>query len=131
MYSRSLLADALTKVMISKQLLHTLTTGEVCFRNEENHPIEARRLPQQEQITEGDLELGDEELLNQCLSMGEIKSVQYHVDADAGQYGGHATSRTRASRSSREPRRSMTKWNIDERNGYHRFGGFDQLCNNE
>ena len=70
--TQSMLADALTKVMISKQLLHTLTTGEVCFRNEENHPIEARRLPQQEQIAEEDLELGDEKMLDQQLSTKEI-----------------------------------------------------------
>ena len=98
--TQSMLADALTKVMISKQLLHTLTTGEVCFRNEENHPIEARRLPQQEQIAEEDLELGDEKILDQQLSTKEIQLVQHYVDDNAGSYYGVATSRTSSSRPS-------------------------------
>ena len=38
--TQSMVADALTKPMVSKQLLHLLSTGCVEFRNENGHPLE-------------------------------------------------------------------------------------------
>ena len=40
-----MLADALTKPMLAVQLLKLMTSGQVDFKNQPNHPIEARRLP--------------------------------------------------------------------------------------
>ena len=59
-----MLADALTKVMVARQLLGLLTTGLVNFKNEDGHPIEGRRLPAQVDFNEGDLEEGDQKWLN-------------------------------------------------------------------
>ena len=55
---QSMLADALTKVMVAKQLLGLLTTGEVDFKNEDGHPIEGRRLPGTKEILKKEIRNG-------------------------------------------------------------------------
>ena len=69
--TQSMLADALTKVMVAKQLLGLLTTGLVNFKNEDGHPIEGRRLPPQVDFNEGDLEEGDQKWLNNMVTIKE------------------------------------------------------------
>ena len=61
-------SDALTKVMVSTSLNELLTTGIVRFFNVPNHPIEARRLPVLQEVEEGHLHQGDEQLLKSLAS---------------------------------------------------------------
>ena len=72
-----MLADALTKPMLAVQLLKLMTCGHVDFKNQPNHPIEARRLPVVESITEDDLEKGDKEHIEE---KDEIKRAQHFVE---------------------------------------------------
>ena len=74
--TQSMVADALTKPMLSKQLLHLLSTGCVEFRNESGHPLEARRLPPTTDFNEDDLETGDKKWIGNLMTMDEIKNLQ-------------------------------------------------------
>jgi hypothetical protein len=74
--TQSMVADALTKPMLSKQLLHLLSTGQVIFLNEEGHPLEARRLPPVADFTEDDLVDGDEKWINYLITPNDIKRIQ-------------------------------------------------------
>eukprot|EP00435_Cladocopium_sp_Y103_P033009 s416_g8.t1 len=85
--TQSMVADALTKPMLSRQLLHLLSTGQVIFVNEDGHPLEARRLPPVIDFTEDDLVEGDEKWINHMMTPNDIKTIQ-----------NYATSRTRTSR---------------------------------
>ena len=73
--TQCMLADALTKVMVAKQLLGLLTSGLVNFKNEDGHPTEGRRLPPQVDFNEGDLEEGDQKWLTNLVTIKEIKSI--------------------------------------------------------
>jgi len=75
-----MLADALTKPMLAVQLLKLMTCGHVDFKNQPNHPIEARRLPVVDNITEDDLEKGDGGHLDE---KDEIKKAQHFVEPGA------------------------------------------------
>eukprot|EP00435_Cladocopium_sp_Y103_P066094 s113_g28.t1 len=59
----SMLADSLTKPMVSLQLLRFLTTGKVFFENAENHPVKSRVLPSVALDEESDLLMTDEEIV--------------------------------------------------------------------
>ncbi len=72
-----MLADALTKPMLAVQLLKLMTSGHVDFKNQPNHPIEARRLPVIDNITEDDLEKGDEGHMEE---KEEVKKAQHFVE---------------------------------------------------
>ena len=92
--TQSMVSDALTKVMLSKQLLHLLSSGQVIFKNEEGHPIEARRLPPRGNISEDDLCEPDDHWIE--MSLENLQMVQRYT-----------TSRTRStSRSSSRTTRS-------------------------
>ena len=75
--TQSMVADALTKPMLSRQLLHLLSTGLVIFVNEDGHPLEARRLPPVLDFTEDDLVDGDDKWLNHMMTTNDIKQVQH------------------------------------------------------
>ena len=77
--TQSMVADALTKVMLSKQLLHLMSCGQVVFMNEPKHPIEARRLPPCGELSEDDLLDGDEKWLTKEMTSNEILAVQRHT----------------------------------------------------
>eukprot|EP00435_Cladocopium_sp_Y103_P047711 s140_g14.t1 len=75
--TQSMVADALTKVMLSKQLLHLMSTGKVDFYNQPGHPIEARRLPAIDEFSEEDLHEGDEKWISGLLSRSEVEKIQH------------------------------------------------------
>ena len=74
-------ADALTKVMISKPLLNLMSGGLVQFMNKDGHPIQARRLPMIEELTEEELETGDKSWIEKkdFLSIEMIQNIQNHT----------------------------------------------------
>ena len=72
----SMVADALTKLMLSRQLLHLLSTGQVVFRNEDGYLLEARRLRSKTDFDEDDLEAGDGKWIEKMTTAAEIKAVQ-------------------------------------------------------
>jgi len=78
--TQSMVADALTKPMLSKQLLHLLSTGQVIFMNQEGHPLEARRLPPTADFTEDDLLDGDEKWIS-YLTPNDIKRIQNYASS--------------------------------------------------
>ena len=63
--TRVMVADALTKPMISPQMMQLLTTGTVYIENEETHHVQMKRLPTKYEIEECDLEKTDHELIDQ------------------------------------------------------------------
>lgn len=73
----SMVADCLTKVMLAKQLLAVLTTGMVESKNEEKHPLEARRPPSQHDFIEAELEEGDQKWLSALVTVKDIKEIQH------------------------------------------------------
>ena len=95
--TQSMLADALTKVMLSRQLLHLLSSGEVQFRNEEGHALEARRLPVQEEFSEDDLNEGDEKWIQNMMSMEDLKEIQNYTTSWRSSTSRSSTWSTRAS----------------------------------
>ena len=66
--------------MMSRQLLHLLSTGLVIFRNEDGHPLEARRLPPVIDFTEDDLVEGDEKWIHHLMTPNDIKMVQHYTN---------------------------------------------------
>ena len=72
--TQSMVADALTKPMLSRQLLHLLSTGQVVFRNEDGHPLGA--MPPTTDFNEDDLEAGDKKWINTMMTTADIKAVQ-------------------------------------------------------
>ena len=56
-------ADALTKPMLSRQLMTILTTGILQVENEEKHHLQMKRLPAKYEILEKDLETDDRTLI--------------------------------------------------------------------
>jgi hypothetical protein len=58
-----MLSDALTKAMVSPQLLRLLTCGKVDFHNVPDHPVKTRTLPTLPIEEESDLLLTDEEVM--------------------------------------------------------------------
>ena len=75
--TQSMVSDALTKVMLSKQLLHLLSTGQVIFRNEDGHPLEARRLPPRNEISEDDLEEPDDHWIE--INFENLQKIQRYA----------------------------------------------------
>ena len=65
----AMLLDALTKAMVSPQLLRLLMCGKVDFHNVPDHPVKTRTLPTLPIEEESDLLLTDEEVMN----MAELK----------------------------------------------------------
>ena len=61
--TRSMAADALTKPMLSKQMMMILTSGVLEMQNKETHHIQMKRLPPKYEIEEQDLETEDPVLL--------------------------------------------------------------------
>ena len=59
----AMLSDALTKAMVSPQLLRLLTCGKVDFHNVPDHPVKTRTLPTLPIEEESDLLLTDEEVM--------------------------------------------------------------------
>ena len=78
--TQCMLADALTKPMLAVQLLKLMTSGQVDFENQPNHPIEARRLPVIDNITEEDLEKGDKGHMEE---KEEVRKAQHFVEPQA------------------------------------------------
>eukprot|EP00435_Cladocopium_sp_Y103_P007263 s3374_g2.t1 len=95
--TQSMVADALTKVMLSKQLLHLMSTGQVIFQNETNHPIEARRLPPCGDLSEDDLLDGDEKWLKKEMNFAELQAVHHHTTSWSMTPARSSSSTTRAS----------------------------------
>ena len=63
--TQSMIADCLTKPMISKQIMKLLTTGEIDIVNEEKHHVQMKRLPAKYDIEERDLEMNDQTLIDE------------------------------------------------------------------
>lgn len=63
--TQSVIADCLTKPMISKQMMMLLTTGELNIVNEEKHHVQMKRLPPKYDIEERDLEMNDQVLIDE------------------------------------------------------------------
>ena len=61
--TRSMAADALTKPMLSKQMMMILTSGVLEMQNKETHHIQMKRLPPKCEIEEQDLETEDPVLI--------------------------------------------------------------------
>eukprot|EP00438_Fugacium_kawagutii_P029807 Skav231475 [mRNA] locus=scaffold1100:530653:539709:- [translate_table: standard] len=72
--TRSMIADALTKPMISAQMMQLLTTGCLTIENEETHHVQMKRLPPKYEIDEADLNRHDEELIE------EYQKVKHHTE---------------------------------------------------
>ena len=69
----SMVADSLTKPMVSPQLLHLMSTGKVEFKNEPDHPVKSRVLPTIPLEDEADLLMTDEEVIKKAEnSMGKV-----------------------------------------------------------
>lgn len=69
---RSMVADALTKPMVSVQMMTLLTTGHLVIENEETHHVQMKRLPPKYEIEESDLTQDDESLIK------EFEQVKHH-----------------------------------------------------
>ena len=65
----SMVADALTKPMVSPQLLHLLSAGKVEFKNEIGHPVKFRVLPSIPVEDEADLLMTDEQVIEKAERM--------------------------------------------------------------
>ena len=63
--TQSMIADCLTKSMISKQMMKLLTTGQLDIVNEEKHHVQMKRLPPKYDIEERDLETNDQVLIDE------------------------------------------------------------------
>jgi hypothetical protein len=63
--TRSMAADALTKPMISPQMMELLTTGTLLVQNEDTHHLQMKRLPPKYEIDERDLDMDDATLIKQ------------------------------------------------------------------
>eukprot|EP00435_Cladocopium_sp_Y103_P008328 s555_g2.t1 len=72
--TRSMAADALTKPMLSKQMMMLLSTGILHVENEEKHHLQLKRLPAKYEIIEHDLETDDQTLIKQYEREKETKN---------------------------------------------------------
>ena len=63
--TRSMAADALTKPMISPQMMELLTTGTLLVQNEDTHHLQMKRLPPKYEIDERDLDMDGATLIKQ------------------------------------------------------------------
>ena len=72
--TRSMAADALTKPMVSKQMMVLLSTGILQVENEDKHHIQLKRLPAKYEIIEHDLETDDQTLIKQYEREKETKN---------------------------------------------------------
>eukprot|EP00435_Cladocopium_sp_Y103_P019370 s2643_g4.t1 len=70
--TRSMAADALTKPMLSSQMMQLLTTGHLTIENEETHHVQMKRLPPKYEIEENDLMMDDETLVK------EFEQTKHH-----------------------------------------------------
>lgn len=77
--TQPMVAYALAKVMLSKQLLHLMSCGQVSFLKEPKHPIEARRLPPCGELSEDDLLDGEEKWLSKEMTATELLAVHQHT----------------------------------------------------
>ena len=63
--TRSMVADALTKLMVSPQMMELLTSGTLVVHNENTHHLQMKRLPPKYEIEERDLDMDDATLIEQ------------------------------------------------------------------